>query len=73
MKPAELELQGLECLLLAQEVLDPRQRQILRETGVSWLRVADQVKKSQQQDGTASHGARLPDHRQAALRLGVWE
>jgi hypothetical protein len=58
MKSAELELHGLECLLLAQEVLDPRQRQILRETGVSWLRVADQVKQSRQQDGTAAGTAR---------------
>ena len=44
MKPTELELYAMECLLLAHEVRDPRQRQILQETGISWLRVADQAK-----------------------------
>jgi hypothetical protein len=44
MKPTELEFYAMECLLLAQEVPDPRQRKILQETGVSWLRVADQAK-----------------------------
>jgi hypothetical protein len=51
MKPTELELYAMECLLLAQEVPDSRQRQILQETGVSWLRVADQVKGSSTKRG----------------------
>ena len=42
MKAAELERHAMECLLLAREVPDPRQRQILREAGLSWLRVAEQ-------------------------------
>jgi hypothetical protein len=45
MKSADLELHAMECLLLAHEVSDPRQRRILREAGVSWLRVAEQVRK----------------------------
>jgi hypothetical protein len=45
MKSAELELHAMECLLLAHEVSDPQQRRILREAGVSWLRVAEQVRK----------------------------
>jgi hypothetical protein len=50
MKPAELELYALECLLLAHEVPDPRQRQTLRELGLSWLDVAEQVKRSRHQE-----------------------
>jgi hypothetical protein len=45
MKSAELELHAMECLLLAHEVSDPRQRRILRKSGVSWLRVAEQIRK----------------------------
>jgi hypothetical protein len=45
MKSAELELHAMECLLLAHEVRDPRQRRILREAGVSWLSVAEEVRK----------------------------
>jgi hypothetical protein len=46
MKSAELELHALECLLLAREVQDPWQRQTLRELGLSWLDVAEQIKQS---------------------------
>ena len=49
MKSAELELHALECLLLAREVPDPRQRQMLRELGLSWLHVAEQIKQSRHQ------------------------
>jgi hypothetical protein len=61
MKPTELELYAMECLLLAKEVPDSRQRQILQETGVTWLRVADQVKERQHQakKGSTKRGLRV--------------
>jgi hypothetical protein len=59
MRSAELELHAMECLLLAREVPDPRQRRILQETGVSWLRVAEQVKQSQRLVQASS--TRLPN------------
>jgi hypothetical protein len=40
MKSVELERDAMKCLLLAQEVPDPRQRQILEEFGVALLHVA---------------------------------
>jgi hypothetical protein len=36
----------MKCLLLAQEVPDPRQRQILEELGVTLLHVAEQAKQN---------------------------
>jgi hypothetical protein len=55
MKSAELELHALECLLLAREVPDARQRQMLRELGLSWLHVAEQLKRRRHQE--AQHAA----------------
>jgi hypothetical protein len=42
MDSADLERRAIECLVLAHEVPDPQQRQILREAGLSWLRAAEQ-------------------------------
>jgi hypothetical protein len=42
MKSAEFERHAMECFLLAHEVPDPRQRQSLREIGLSLLQVAEQ-------------------------------
>jgi hypothetical protein len=60
MKSAELELHAIECLVLAEQVSDPRQRQILREAGVSWLCVADQAKQSQRQPEPFGAAKRIP-------------
>jgi hypothetical protein len=42
MKSADLERHAMECLLLACEVPDPRQRQSLREIGLSLLQIVEQ-------------------------------
>jgi hypothetical protein len=58
MKSAELERDAMKCLLLAQEVPDPRQRQILEEFGVALLHVAEQVKESRHQDASDARPSR---------------
>jgi hypothetical protein len=52
---------SLSSAFLAKEVPDSRQRQILQETGVTWLRVADQVKERQHQakKGSTKRGLRV--------------
>jgi hypothetical protein len=59
MKSAEFERHAMECLLLAHEVPDPRQRQSLREIGLSLLDVAEQktIRQNEVQQ-TAPHAMR---------------
>jgi hypothetical protein len=64
MKSAELEQHAMECLVLAREVPDPRQRQLLRELGLSWLHFAEQVTQHEYGTAGAAHQAsstRLPN------------
>jgi hypothetical protein len=50
MTPAEFYRQRtVECLALADEISDPRERQIMNELGLCWLRLLERVNENRRE------------------------